>query len=210
MEALRKVSVPKAEADRNAKALVRAEAELEKAREGNERLKAREDELASAARLDSEWRGVALSVLDRLLKWARRADVQAKMPGAAENFKPANDPFNKTPDWLGTLAQIQTQAQTLHLVLTLTLALALTLTLTLALAQAPWRASSRSVRARRRAHRCCRARRSELRGARSYKRASRRRRSGRTARAPSCCSAAPRWRGPPSTRATRLARCSEM
>ena len=85
MEALRKVSVPKAEADRSAKALVRAEAELEKAREGNERLKAREDELASAARLDSEWRGAALSVLDRLLKWARRADVQAKMPGAAEN-----------------------------------------------------------------------------------------------------------------------------
>ena len=26
------------------------------------------------------------------------------MPGAAENFKPAEDPFNKTPDWLGTLA----------------------------------------------------------------------------------------------------------
>ena len=43
-------------------------------------------------------------MLERLLKWGRRADVQAKMPGAAENFKPAEDPFNKTPDWLGTLA----------------------------------------------------------------------------------------------------------
>ena len=104
MEALRKASVPKVDADRAAKAMVRLEVELEKVKDGSERQKAREDEMTSAARLDAEWRGATLALLERLLKWSRRTDVQAKMPNAAANFKAAEDPFNKTPDWLGTLA----------------------------------------------------------------------------------------------------------
>ena len=104
MEALRKASVPKVDADRAAKAMVRLEVELEKVKDGSERQKAREDEMASAARLDAEWRGATLALLERLLKWSRRTDVQAKMPDAAANFKAAEDPFNKTADWLGTLA----------------------------------------------------------------------------------------------------------
>ena len=104
METLRKNSVPKAEAEKAQKAFVRLELELEKVKDGSERQKAREEEMTSAARLDAEWRGATLALLEKLLKWSRRTDVQAKMPNAANNFKAAGDPFNKTPDWLGTLA----------------------------------------------------------------------------------------------------------
>jgi hypothetical protein len=52
--------------------------ELEKVKEGSARQRAREEEMSSAARLDAEWRGTTLAILEKLLKWSRRTDVQVR------------------------------------------------------------------------------------------------------------------------------------
>ena len=47
---------------------------------------------------------MASRLTTRHVPTAHTTDAQAKMPNAEANFKAADDPFNKTPDWLGTLA----------------------------------------------------------------------------------------------------------